>query len=29
MIDNVVNMIEGIKNRVDPDVLEAGADPLG
>lgn len=29
MIDNVVNMIEGIKNKVDPDVLEAGADPLG
>jgi len=29
MIDNVVNMIEGIKNRVEPDVLRAGADPMG
>ena len=29
MIDNVVNIIEGIKNKVDPDVLLAGADPLG
>lgn len=29
MIDNVVNMIEGLKNRVDPEVLAAGADPLG
>jgi len=29
MIDNVVNMIEGLKNKVDTDVLLAGADPLG
>jgi len=29
MIDNVVNMIEGIKNKVDPDTLLANRDPLG
>jgi V-type H+-transporting ATPase subunit d len=29
MIDNVVNMIEGLKNKVDGDVLLANADPLG
>lgn len=29
MIDNVVNMIEGIKNKVDPETLLANADPLG
>lgn len=29
MIDNVVNMIEGIKNKVDPDTLLSNADPLG
>lgn len=29
MIDNVVNMIEGIKNKVETDILLAGADPLG
>jgi V-type H+-transporting ATPase subunit d len=29
MIDNVVNIIEGIKNKVDPDILLANADPLG
>jgi V-type H+-transporting ATPase subunit d len=29
MIDNVVNMIEGIKNKVDPDILLANRDPLG
>lgn len=29
MIDNVVNIIEGIKNRVDADLLLANADPLG
>lgn len=29
MIDNVVNMIEGIKNKVDPDLLLANLDPLG
>lgn len=29
MIDNVVNMIEGIKNKVDYDVLIANIDPLG
>jgi len=29
MIDNVVNMIEGLKNKVDSDVLLANADPLG
>jgi V-type H+-transporting ATPase subunit d len=29
MIDNVVNMIEGIKNKVDHDVLVANLDPLG
>ena len=29
MIENVVNMIEGIKNKVDPDMLLASTDPLG
>ena len=29
MIDNIVNMIEGIKNKVDPDLLLANLDPLG
>lgn len=29
MIDNVVNMIEGIKNKVEYDVLLANIDPLG
>lgn len=29
MIDNVVNIIEGLKNRVDADLLIANADPLG
>lgn len=29
MIDNVVNMIEGIKNKVSKDDLLAAADPLG
>mmetsp|Transcript_66327 Transcript_66327/g.92298 ORF Transcript_66327/g.92298 Transcript_66327/m.92298 type:complete len:88 (+) Transcript_66327:328-591(+) len=29
MIDNVVNMIEGIKNKVDSDILLTNADPLG
>lgn len=29
MIDNVVNIIEGLKGRVDADVLIANADPLG
>lgn len=29
MIDNVVNMIEGIKNKVDTDELVAQSDPLG
>lgn len=29
MIDNVVNIIEGLKNNVDPDLLLANADPLG
>lgn len=29
MIDNVVNMIEGIKNKVDGDLLLANLDPLG
>mmetsp|Transcript_48385 Transcript_48385/g.67234 ORF Transcript_48385/g.67234 Transcript_48385/m.67234 type:complete len:387 (+) Transcript_48385:42-1202(+) len=29
MIDNVVNFIEGIKNKVDPDILLANIDPLG
>lgn len=29
MIDNTVNMIEGLKNKVDNDVLLANADPLG
>jgi len=29
MIDNVVNIIEGLKNRVDIDVLLASSDPLG
>lgn len=29
MIDNVVNMIEGLKNKVDLDVLLANIDPLG
>ena len=29
MIDNVVNMIEGIKNKVDPDILISNLDPLG
>jgi len=29
MIDNVVNIIEGLKNKVDSDVLLANTDPLG
>lgn len=29
MIDNVVNMIEGIKNKIDIDILLANSDPLG
>lgn len=29
MIDNIVNMIEGIKNKVDSDLLMANLDPLG
>lgn len=29
MIDNVVNMIEGIKNKVSKEDLLAAADPLG
>ena len=29
MIDNVVNIIEGLKHRVDADLLIANADPLG
>ena len=29
MIDNVVNIIEGVKNRVDFDYLVSQADPLG
>jgi V-type H+-transporting ATPase subunit d len=29
MIDNVVNIIEGIKNKVDFDILVAGLDPMG
>jgi len=29
MIENVVNMIEGIKNNVDPSALLASTDPLG
>ena len=29
MIDNVVNMIEGIKNKVDTDLLMVNSDPLG
>ena len=29
MIDNVVNMIEGLKNKVDLEVLLANIDPLG
>lgn len=29
MIDNVVNIIEGLKNKVDIDSLLANADPLG
>jgi len=29
MIDNIVNMIEGIKNKVDTDLLLANSDPLG
>lgn len=29
MIDNIVNMIEGIKNKVDPDLLLANLDPIG
>ena len=29
MIDNVVNMIEGLKNKVDIEVLLANIDPLG
>ena len=29
MIDNVVNIIEGLKNKVDADLLIASADPLG
>eukprot|EP01017_Pseudomicrothorax_dubius_P022737 TRINITY_DN2456_c0_g1_i2.p1 TRINITY_DN2456_c0_g1~~TRINITY_DN2456_c0_g1_i2.p1 ORF type:complete len:386 (-),score=119.40 TRINITY_DN2456_c0_g1_i2:120-1277(-) len=29
MIDNVVNIIEGIKNKVDIDILIANTDPLG
>ena len=29
MIDNIVNMIEGIKNKVDTDMLLSNSDPLG
>lgn len=29
MIDNVVNMIEGLKNKVDIEILLANIDPLG
>eukprot|EP00330_Aristerostoma_sp_ATCC50986_P012422 CAMPEP_0114594136 /NCGR_PEP_ID=MMETSP0125-20121206/15762_1 /TAXON_ID=485358 ORGANISM="Aristerostoma sp., Strain ATCC 50986" /NCGR_SAMPLE_ID=MMETSP0125 /ASSEMBLY_ACC=CAM_ASM_000245 /LENGTH=369 /DNA_ID=CAMNT_0001794077 /DNA_START=42 /DNA_END=1151 /DNA_ORIENTATION=+ len=29
MIDNVVNVIEGIKNKIEPDILLANIDPLG
>jgi V-type H+-transporting ATPase subunit d len=29
MIDNIVNMIEGIKNKVDSDLLLTNSDPLG
>jgi len=29
MIDNIVNMIEGIKNKVDADLLMTNSDPLG
>jgi len=29
MIDNVVNVIEGVKNNVDVEVLLKRADPLG
>jgi V-type H+-transporting ATPase subunit d len=29
MIDNVVNIIEGLKNKVDIDTLLANSDPLG
>lgn len=29
MIDNVVNMIEGLKNKIDIEVLLANIDPLG
>lgn len=29
MIDNLVNMIEGIKNKVETDILLSNADPLG
>lgn len=29
MIDNVVNIMEGIKNKVDINILEASADALG
>ena len=29
MIDNVVNMIEGIKNKVDTELLMVNSDPLG
>jgi V-type H+-transporting ATPase subunit d len=28
-IDNVVNYIEGVKNKVDTKLLESNADPLG
>jgi len=29
MIDNVVSMIEGLKNKIDPEELIANSDPLG
>ena len=29
MIDNVVSMIEGLKNKIDPEELIAASDPLG
>lgn len=29
MIDNVVNMIEGLKNKIDIEVLQSNIDPLG
>jgi len=29
MIDNIVNIIEGLKNKVDAVTLEAQANPLG